>query len=252
MGIWRKVGNLKEPLPIVGSVKPINSKKVTKEYRGNNYTYFKGNSNYVWILDAGHGGMIDGVYQTEGKRSPKWEDGSQLFEGVSNREFVNKISRELERLSISHVVLVDTEIDTPLKIRTDLANKLATDEPKKKFIYVSIHSDAWKTKTAKGWSVFTSPGATKSDIVAEEFAKKFKEVFPNERLRSDSSDGDLDKEAKFWVLVKTSMPSILTENFFMTNPYECKEILMDNEGRTKISKLHYDAIIEIDQNKLIG
>ena len=251
MGIWRKIGGMKQHLPSI-NIKRSKVSKTKIEYKGNDYTYFKGNSNYVWILDAGHGGMIDGVYQTEGKRSPKWEDSSQLFEGVSNREIVNKISRELERLNISYVILVDTEIDTPLKIRTDLANKLASDEPNKKFIYVSIHSDAWKTKTAKGWSVFTSPGETKSDIISEEFAKKFKEVFPSERLRSDTSDGDLDKEAKFWVLRKTSMPSILTENFFMTNPYECKEILMDSEGRNKIAKLHYNAIIEIDQNKLIG
>ena len=27
-------------------------------------------SKYVWILDNGHGGIIDGVYQTAGKRSP--------------------------------------------------------------------------------------------------------------------------------------------------------------------------------------
>ena len=33
------------------------------------------------ILDAGHGGMINGKYQTKGKRSPVWEDGSVLYEG---------------------------------------------------------------------------------------------------------------------------------------------------------------------------
>ena len=27
-------------------------------------------SRYTWLLDAGHGGIIDGVYQTAGKRSP--------------------------------------------------------------------------------------------------------------------------------------------------------------------------------------
>ena len=41
-------------------------------------------SNYLWILDNGHGGMIDGVYQTPGKRSPVWPDGTQLFEGEFN------------------------------------------------------------------------------------------------------------------------------------------------------------------------
>ena len=40
------------------------------------------------ILDAGHGGLINGVYQTKGKRSPIWPDGRQLFEGVFNRQIV--------------------------------------------------------------------------------------------------------------------------------------------------------------------
>jgi N-acetylmuramoyl-L-alanine amidase len=123
---------------------------------------------------------------------------------------------------------------------------------KKKFIYISIHSDAWKTTKARGWSVFTSPGQTKSDIIAEHFAKKFKQIFRKERLRKDTKDGDLDFEARFWVLRKTIMPAILTENFFMTNPHECKNILMDNEGRRLIAKIHYESIIEIDRLKLIG
>jgi N-acetylmuramoyl-L-alanine amidase len=46
--------------------------------------------NITVILDAGHGGIIDGVYQTHGKRSPIWEDGSQYFEGVGNRQIDRK------------------------------------------------------------------------------------------------------------------------------------------------------------------
>ena len=45
----------------------------------------KSDSKYIWILDNGHGGIINGVYQTAGKRSPIWADGTQLFEGEFNR-----------------------------------------------------------------------------------------------------------------------------------------------------------------------
>lgn len=257
MNIWNNpretfTRNMIRAAKKVGLSKP---KKYSKEYKGNIYTKFEGSSNYIWILDAGHGGMIDGTYQTEGKRSPKWEDGTQLFEGVSNRELILRITKELEARDISYINLNDTEMDTPLKIRTDLANLLNATErkgKKRRMIYVSIHSDAFRTKTAKGWTVFTSPGQTLSDIVAEKFALKFKEIFPKETFRTDSSDGDLDKEAKFWVLRKTLMPAILTENFFMTNPRECKELLMKDLSRQKIAQLHYEAIQEIDDQKLIG
>ena len=50
-------------------------------------------SKYLWILDNGHGGMIDGVYQTPGKRSPVWPDGTQLFEGEFNRAIVDRLMK---------------------------------------------------------------------------------------------------------------------------------------------------------------
>ncbi|MEF1204613.1 hypothetical protein [Photobacterium damselae] len=50
----------------------------------------------LFILDAGHGGIINGQYQTEGKRSPIWDDGSQLFEGEFNRAVVKGIKRVYE------------------------------------------------------------------------------------------------------------------------------------------------------------
>jgi len=48
-------------------------------------------SRYTWLLDPGHGGFIDGVYQTAGKRSPMFPDGSQVFEGEFNRDIVRRI-----------------------------------------------------------------------------------------------------------------------------------------------------------------
>lgn len=230
-------------------------KKYSKEYNGNQYSIFNGNSNYVYIFDNGHGGMIDGIYQTYGKRSPVWEDGTQLFEGVSNRDMVLRITKELEARDISYINLVDNEMDTALKMRTDLANILYKEESKnkkRKMIFISVHSDAFSNKSAKGWTVYTSPGQTLSDKIADIFALKMKEIFPKQTLRVDMSDSDYDKEANFWVLRKTMMPAILTENFFMTNPFECKEILMNEANRNLIARIHYEAIQEIDDQKLIG
>ena len=57
----------------------------------------------IVLLDNGHGGIINNEYQTPGKRSPKWADGSQLFEGEFNRAIVNGIIEELTRLKIPYV-----------------------------------------------------------------------------------------------------------------------------------------------------
>lgn len=38
------------------------------------------------IIDEGHGGLIQGIYQTEGKRSPNFKElGGVLYEGIFNR-----------------------------------------------------------------------------------------------------------------------------------------------------------------------
>ena len=50
-------------------------------------------SNFIWLLDSGHGGLDPdtGEYVTPGKRSPVWDDGTQYFEGVGNRDIVKRI-----------------------------------------------------------------------------------------------------------------------------------------------------------------
>ena len=68
-------------------------------------------------------------------------------------------------------------------------------------------------------------------------------TFPNRRLRADLRDGDLDKDSNFYVLRKTKMPAVLTENFFMDNEDECRNILLTSTGRQKIIDFHEEAIV---------
>ena len=67
-------------------------------------------------------------------------------------------------------------------------------------------------------------------------------LFPDRRPRTDDSDGDMDKEKNFKVIRETICPAILTENFFMTHEKECKEILMNRQGRRKIALAHFNMI----------
>ena len=41
------------------------------------------------------------------------------------------------------------------------------------------------------------------------------------------------------------MPAILTENFFMDNEDECKNILLKKEGRERIINWHIEAILRV-------
>ena len=97
-------------------------------------------SRHTWLLDPGHGGLIDGVYQTAGKRSPAFPDGSVLYEGVFNRDVVSRI------LALCHgkfdtVNLVDTNEDLSLRHRVTKANLLHKEN--KNSVYVSVHANAF-------------------------------------------------------------------------------------------------------------
>lgn len=190
----------------------------------------------IVLLDHGHGGLINGVYQTPGKRSPVWGDGSQLFEGEFNRAIVARIIESLTAQKIPYINIAPEARDVKLSTRVKRAN----DVHEKSCFLISVHSNAGG---GKGFEVFTSPGETTSDKIATIFGKEFMKTFPDRRLRSDYSDSDLDKEKSFTIIKKTRMPAILTENFFMDNEEECKSLLMSREGRDKIAEFHVNAIL---------
>ena len=192
----------------------------------------------IVLLDNGHGSLINGKYQTAGKRSPVWSDGSQLFEGEFNRAIVNGVIQELVKLKIPFVNIAPEYRDIRLVTRVNRANEYPVNE----CFYISIHSNAGG---GHGSEFFTSPGNTKSDQIATVFGEEYKMEFPNNRLRTDFSDGDLDKEKSFFVLTKTKMPAILTENFFMDKEDECKDILMTKAGRQKVINYHVKAILRV-------
>ena len=155
---------------------------------------------------------------------------------------------------IDCVNLVDTQEDVPLSERTDKASDIyrqQKDKDGKPCIYVSVHANGFSEESANGWSVYTSEGETKSDKIAQILFEKASTEFPDEYMRKDTRDGDADKEANFWVLRKTVMPAILSENFFVTNYDNCHKYLLSEEGRDRIAKIHFQMIQEVEEKKLV-
>ncbi len=163
------------------------------------------------ILDAGHGGLINGDYQTAGKRSPNWEQGI-LYEGMFNRWVMNRVIEKLDRLRIPYFVASPEYTDTSLKTRVNRVNQWAKDH---KVYLISIHANAGG---GEGIEIFTSKGHTKSDDIAQEFIDGLELDAVHPKFRKDLSDGDGDKESQFYILRKTICPAILIEAGFMDNP----------------------------------
>ena len=100
---------------------------------------------------------------------------------------------------------------------------------------------------ARGWSIYTSEGYTKSDPIAEVFIRKAEEILPGidckvRKYSQKKYEGDW--EENFYVLKHTVMPAVLTENLFYDNPEDC-EIMKSEAGLDAIAKIHVEAIKEV-------
>jgi N-acetylmuramoyl-L-alanine amidase len=167
------------------------------------------------LLDAGHGGIIGGKYVTAPSKQFHHQDGSWAYEGVINRQIKNILVVLLEQEGITYRDIAPDETDTKLEVRTAYANRIMAQLGNEyNFLYVSIHSNAGG---GSGFEVWTSPGQTLSDRYAEIWVQELKKEFPEFPFRADKTDGDLDKESKFWVLVHTAMPAVLGELLFFDN-----------------------------------
>lgn len=220
----------------------------------------------IIILGTAHGKNV------AGKRSP---DG--IFEEWQySREIVGLVRRELEAKGCKVFVdMQDSEVPLPqtaeLRARCKYVNELCDKYGTKNCIYVSIHVDAAPSdgewKNAGGWTAYTSPGRTRSDILAtylyeaaekhlsgyaakmEEGKKKGLYGSNQKPFRKDTSDGDPDKEARFYVLVRTKCAAVLTENLFQDNKADVA-FLTSEEGKKAIVALHKEAILKFAERNI--
>ena len=200
----------------------------------------------VIILDNGH------AKSTPGKRSPVFDNGkTRFFEYEFNRDIVKRISEKLEKLGIKYYIIVpELEEDIKLTKRANRANEICEKYGAGKCLLISVHANAagngstWKK--ARGWSVYTTKGVTKSDKIATILFEEAEKLLPkyNMTLRKDMSDGDPDYEENFTILYAALCPAILTENLFYDNKIDV-DFLMTEEGRNVIADIHVNAIKRI-------
>ena len=125
----------------------------------------------------------------------------------------------MELVQVGHEVkLTRTEweqVETDeLGFRTSLANDWGAD------VFVSIHCNSAANPAAKGYEIWTSPGETQGDVLATCIYAQIAMEFPDRTGRADYSDGDPDKESRFYVLVHTDAPACMVELAFISSDEE--------------------------------
>lgn len=185
------------------------------------------------VLDNGHG------WNTPGKRSPVWSDGTQVYEWEYTRKLAKEIRLRLNAIGIPCILLVPENEDISLGERVRRVNNIYKE--RKDIILISLHCNAGG---GTGWEAWTSVGETKSDYYAKLLYNSAGNYLKGWRIRTDYSDGDPDWESQFYILKNTWCPAILTENMFMDNEKDCK-FMMSAEGLETLAALHVDAIVTL-------
>ena len=208
----------------------------------------------VILIDNGHG------KDTPGKRSP---DG-MFREYWYAREIACSICDVLQAEGYTAFLLVKEENDVPLSTRVERVRGYCRRYGTENVLLVSVHVNAagadGKWHDARGWSIYTSPNHTSSDVLATciwkaadtELKKGYATGFgPGKQkpVRADWTDGDPDYEAAFYLLVNTPCTAVLSENMFQDNRDDVSWLKSD-KGKGAIISLHVEGIKDYIENHL--
>ena len=204
-------------------------------------------------LDAGHGGLDpSGFYVTAPSKmqfhDEQWtfHNGGFFYEGVFNRQITNLVASKLKNLGVQYLIVSHEYLDLPLSYRAETANWYHRNY--KEGIFISNHANASVNHRARGFEVYTTPGKTKSDKFADFLWKQVDSLLGDHiRMREDKTDGDHDKEARFFVIRKTVMPAILVEHLFFDN-FEDAKLLMSDFVIEMFAEAQVRAILEFAES----
>ncbi len=173
-------------------------------------------------IDAGHGGRDPGAVGT---------DPFRLAEKKVTLEISRALEQELEERGHRVVMTRRTDRTLGLQPRARFANRLRAD------LFVSVHANAAASATAEGMEVYHFPESREGRAVARAVLESLVTAFPDHRNRGV-------KEANFTVLRETTMPAILIETEFITNPRQL-EFLSDPENQEALAEAAADGIEEM-------
>lgn len=207
----------------------------------------------IILIDNGHGSTTE----KRGKFSPlldesikignEFTSGGRFREWKYNRVISGQVVDILKSMGYDARLVVPENEDASLAERIRRVNTLCNKVGASNVILVSVHANAcgggssWMS--GQGWECYSTKGKTKSDALAEFFYKRAEKNFKGRKIRKDLKDGDSDKEANFYIILKAKCPAVLTENFFYDNKDDLK-YLTSEEGVHYVVRTHVEAIID--------
>lgn len=179
-----------------------------------------GYQNQLIVIDAGHGGKDPGAI------SP--------YSGAMEKDLVlviaQKLKRKLENIGYKVYMTRDDDTYVGLDNRAEIANNLGADA------FLSIHLNANGTSSPKGVEMLYVPDTRDNKGLAQLLQTEVTKA-------TGASSRGLTQRPNLVVIRKTTMPAVLAELGFLTNPTE-ERLLLDEAYQDKLVQGMYNAIIK--------
>lgn len=154
----------------------------------------------VIVVDPGHGGPDAGAI------------GNGIYEKNVVLPIALQLGRYLQQMGYAVVYTRTQDIDLDLEPRVSLAERVRADA------FVSVHANSLESRLSNinGVETYYAPGATSGQQLAASV---------HQQIISGTGANDRGvRSARFFVIRKTSMPAILVETGFVTNPQEAANL----------------------------
>ena len=185
-------------LESIGQVTANNPLKPRSQVQPN---YSNNNGRQLVVIDPGHGGPDVGATRN----------------GIYEKDIVLAMSKQLGRIlqqmGYSVMYTRTEDIDLDLEPRVQMAENARASA----FVSVHVNSLDASASQVNGVETYHAPGASLGKSLAE---------FVHEQIIASTGATDRGvRSARFHVIVKTSMPAILVETGFITNPSEAARLV---------------------------
>lgn len=178
----------------------------------------------IIVIDPGHGGNDPGKVGVNG-----------ALEKDINLQIGKKVKQKLEEQGFSVVMTREDDEITEGKL-ADMKRRVALIEEINPIFVVSIHQNSYTDASVRGAQVFYYTESEEGKEAAEIIQQELWEMNPND-TRNVKANSD------FYLLKKTSVPTIIVECGFLSNPEEAESLLL-NEYQEEMSMAICTGIIK--------
>ena len=155
---------------------------------------------YVVYIDPGHGGSDPG------------SSGNGIVESSLNLRIALKVRDKLKSQGVEVIMSRENDVYVSLQERSMQANSVTPD------VFVSVHNNSYTSSSANGIETWYTKSIDKS--LADGVQSRL--------IKNTGATNRYVKQGKLYVTRKTTMPAILVEGGFLTNPTEAENLKKDS------------------------